>query len=864
MKTIKKVGILFLLCLTMLSVSFGATEVISSCPTSITNDTTYMLAPDFFADATPCFDLDNTNSVVIDGNYTDFRDSAGDIVIEVNSDNVFLDIQNIIHDELEIDILGIDNMINIHDNVIYTGYTMLYTGYTSGIPNTNTANFLIRWRPSGTASGTVSNYIDIYENRFLGGTYTPTQRDNQVLFFCYDNYYGLDLDVYSNEMLGWGLASERLQNNGANGVGALGLEHFLFQDNNYVRAYDITQDTVLSLVTSTCDDYSVQSNNLISKATQYDADGDSISDDVVTLSYGGCTLLNDEIPTRKRMYYPEWYETEYETEFVTNTMMVQNVYSNARYVLGKTLTFNATDYFDFDSASNSMIDLYLYPNVNALTLTVVRGLQMGNDNVITGGEATTPPIIKASGTISVVDVGYYGNNWNLIDYYNGLEIDNINFDLDATDNYGLLRKTSSAVDGIGFYMHDSIVDVNFVPSSPTRPLMLVGAMATLEDNTFYLPTSTNMSLLGGGVSSSLGGGHVITGNIFYGGGFIFSYLTDAIGGTNYDSKFIHNSFLQSGTLYAQPFNPTNNAYNLLEEPKLNGSYYYKTTCTNYEFNIGNYYEDWDDSGWYNDSTGDGIHDSYLGIDYINRGEDYLGNPINDYRSIISYPYDFSTQIGTAVNTYETCESFVFNIVSPTTQNYTSGYELTSDWEYIAIAYDDMYCFESLNGFTTIYELVATGENQGVVYDTTDGAGVLNLKCCDTPQCDNIVKEADPVNFCIGDCDLGNLVVSGVETPPEPVYGCTDSGATNYNPSATIDDGSCTYATGDGGDEDQIEGIGSIGNLFSTDYEASGDSIGGLFALASEPIGWLILVGFVFLGLTLLGLIFALVMWMIGG
>lgn len=32
---------------------------------------------------------------------------------------------------------------------------------------------------------------------------------------------------------------------------------------------------------------------------------------------------------------------------------------------------------------------------------------------------------------------------------------------------------------------------------------------------------------------------------------------------------------------------------------------------------------------------------------------------------------------------------------------------------------------------------------------------------------------------------------GTITPP-PVYGCTDPTATNYNPNATVDDGSCTY------------------------------------------------------------------------
>jgi hypothetical protein len=34
----------------------------------------------------------------------------------------------------------------------------------------------------------------------------------------------------------------------------------------------------------------------------------------------------------------------------------------------------------------------------------------------------------------------------------------------------------------------------------------------------------------------------------------------------------------------------------------------------------------------------------------------------------------------------------------------------------------------------------------------------------------------------------------IPTPPVDVYGCTDPLATNYNPLATIDDGSCTYLT----------------------------------------------------------------------
>jgi len=40
-----------------------------------------------------------------------------------------------------------------------------------------------------------------------------------------------------------------------------------------------------------------------------------------------------------------------------------------------------------------------------------------------------------------------------------------------------------------------------------------------------------------------------------------------------------------------------------------------------------------------------------------------------------------------------------------------------------------------------------------------------------------------------------LTTQKVQPPPAPpIYGCTDPLATNYNPSATVDDGSCTYST----------------------------------------------------------------------
>ena len=55
----------------------------------------------------------------------------------------------------------------------------------------------------------------------------------------------------------------------------------------------------------------------------------------------------------------------------------------------------------------------------------------------------------------------------------------------------------------------------------------------------------------------------------------------------------------------------------------------------------------------------------------------------------------------------------------------------------------------------------------------------------------VVKEVTVIDLL--DCGvLGERTVEYFECPPEDVYGCTDPAATNYNPQATIDDGSCIY------------------------------------------------------------------------
>ena len=60
--------------------------------------------------------------------------------------------------------------------------------------------------------------------------------------------------------------------------------------------------------------------------------------------------------------------------------------------------------------------------------------------------------------------------------------------------------------------------------------------------------------------------------------------------------------------------------------------------------------------------------------------------------------------------------------------------------------------------------------------------------------DIIITEDIPESY-IGETGLYDLEITS-NTPPQngqqEISGCTDSGAINYNPNATIDDGSCTY------------------------------------------------------------------------
>ncbi len=875
---LKRFFALSLFLLSIIATGYSAPENITQCPTTTQNDTEYILQPTFTFNAVPCFDLTNTQNVVIDGNNIDFF-GANDLRIDSNGGSSNAVIKNLKHDSIQIRLSSTGNDITLQDSYLKPT-PFLYTGIASGIPNTNTGSGIFFISSSGSA-GSISNKLVVQRNRFESSTMFQAQADTNNLFYITNHVYGYDVILKENDFVGFGLTGRKLDNGGGHGGFTMDMHYarFLVYDNVYLDANPFMTYNVIDNAFD-CSNFQISNDNLFSSEALTDTtDQNGISDEVLNIQSNGCILINDNVRTTKQFKNPQFAKST-QTEYATMTPLFfgSQLFSNARYYLGKELTLDSGVQWSFTGTHGSVLDLSLFPNRVAINLENTRTILMGTNNKIEGiTTAGKQPIIKSQGTISIADEGIYGNNWHLIEYDNGLTIEGINFQLNAIDNYGLLRKRNSGVDGLNFYMKDSVFDLNFVPASPDRPFMVVGAFSKLENNKFYLLSTQNVSLLAGGTSANVGGGHKITDNLFQGGGFIFSKLTDAFGGTNYPSSFIHNEFRQSGSLYAYPFHPTNNALNTLDDPQLNGTYFYKTACTNYEFNIGNYYEDWADSGFYNDSNGDGIHDEYNGINYIERGQDYQGDPIRDFRSVTPYPYNFAGQTGNAKATYDTCQSFNFNIIEPQSQNYTSGTDITSNWEFISIAYPNMICFEELNGFTTIYENVASGDNKGLTYDNTDGKGFFKVKCCDKPECDNIVHESPIIEFNVGDGSIGDLVVSGVT---QSIEGCTDNTATNYNPSATQDDGSCTYDNGNGGNGSGGVGSGGVGSgssnqginvgtfqlsgIFSGDVDESQENVLGLFRLLETPMGYAILLGFLLVGFGLIALIFSFVAGIIGG
>jgi len=131
-----------------------------------------------------------------------------------------------------------------------------------------------------------------------------------------------------------------------------------------------------------------------------------------------------------------------------------------------------------------------------------------------------------------------------------------------------------------------------------------------------------------------------------------------------------------------------------------------------------------------------------------------------------------------------------------------GEDPLEGWELNAVSgksdYQDLsdengyYSFSVPAGTWTIFETVqnewAQTYPEGGTYEVAVGPVTFNLL-------DWLVPTAHAVYFSY---NFGNVFVGCTENCGEPILGCTDFEANNYNPEATQDDESCAYSSGGGG------------------------------------------------------------------
>ena len=108
----------------------------------------------------------------------------------------------------------------------------------------------------------------------------------------------------------------------------------------------------------------------------------------------------------------------------------------------------------------------------------------------------------------------------------------------------------------------------------------------------------------------------------------------------------------------------------------------------------------------------------------------------------------------------------------------------------------------------------------------DECGICGGEGIAEGECDCEGSQLDAIGVCGGDC--GNDFNSNGVCDVDEIFGCTYSAASNYNPDATIDDGSCVGAFNSCPSD--LSGNGNVGSedllIFLADFDLSCDEISG--------------------------------------
>jgi hypothetical protein len=118
-------------------------------------------------------------------------------------------------------------------------------------------------------------------------------------------------------------------------------------------------------------------------------------------------------------------------------------------------------------------------------------------------------------------------------------------------------------------------------------------------------------------------------------------------------------------------------------------------------------------------------------------------------------------------------------------NSSHSYTLETANDTALIKKDDGHCQKIGDGNSSSSIIPGFTSSEGCVFNAQGNQAYL-LTGCKTPVYGCTDPTATNYN------PAANINDGSCTYPPVPVPGCTDSKATNYNPAATVDDGSCTY------------------------------------------------------------------------
>jgi len=866
---IKKIIVAMAFLIFFINIGYGAVSIVNVCPgTNIQNDTEYVLSSAFNVNANPCFYLNNGtyHNITINGNFTNLEVSTQTNLVKAGQ-------QSSGYDEINLDGLTIKNL-NIYGNLtvfIYGGNPQdddvrnIYILNNSVIESVSTSGtergFLIFGGSSTPQGNTNADNLEIKEqfelqNNYYRGIYPfmvfNDANTNAIVRVYFDNFIAKNNDVLHYGGVNFATLGTFQGRGDTNTYDWYINGQFIFENNNVLGKKLFAREPTINASASN----SFVNNFDGGQAQGSDLDSDGLTDSAITrTSLNSVVYSNVQEKTfSKSSSGLAQYEQEvYMSDGLINPNLYNDYGSSPHIIVSKPLTLTSSRYFNMGVVQGGILDLSLHLGGNNQPMIITQNtnvFRMGIGNTLYGGERLSDKAQLVTNSMPTVTYNYnsaFSTNWQIISYVSNFRVSNMNFDLNSVGNYGLIRKTSAST-GDRFYFEDSEIDYNAIMTDTSTPTIMSGAFTNVYDSLFDIGQVDNQIIFRSGQSGSVSGGHLIIGNEFIGGGFVFQEFLAS--GTAYANSLIYNKFEKTSSTYSLPFNLTQNSF--FQNLDLNGTYYYKTVCDSYAFNIGNYYRDLIDS--VNGNCTDLDTDGFCDENPVFRGLLFNGDNITDYKALYTYPYNFAANTG-GIIPQDLCGTFAFNIISPVEQNYTTT-QVTTNWEYISPDYSDLICAEFINGESFIYENVDPEENNGVTCDMTSGYATHYIQCCDTPNCDNIVKESQKTDFCMGNscATMASVINCSVATP---ISGCTDPAANNYNPAATIDDSSCTYGNGTTpGDIDIDIGDGFDLNLFTGSSEDSANSLRGLYGLAETPLGYLAIISIIMLVIAVLFLVLA--------